>query len=241
MSTFSKVLLFINLFVALFLFFLAATVVQHRTNWMKKIDELKQTRDGIQTDPLLAELDLERRRLIVEELSSRFYRQSTHGRRQQGAEGLTQDKPLSEEAQKFLKLIGPGEYKRLLQKKIKEETPKLIIEERELATRKALLAGLRHDYEREITELQGKIALFNERIKEEQDYEKRTQAENADRRRELALLHMELEEAVAARNLAQSQERDMKNYLELTRKHAQELQRKNRDLGGEMARKEGVR
>jgi hypothetical protein len=236
MSVFSKVLLFINLFVALFLLFLTASIVQHRTNWTRRIDELTRMRDGVETEPILTKLEVqdpEAYRRVTQELQSR------HARRQEANRALIKDQPLSEEARKFISDIGPEDYKRLVQRYADRERPKLMIEERDLAGRKAMLAGLRDGFQAEINDLQATNARFNERLKEEQDYEKRTQAENAERRREIALLYMELEEAVAARNLAQSQEKDMRDYLDMTRKQTQDLLQRNRALSTDLARKEG--
>ncbi len=240
MSVFTKVLLFLNLFVALFLLFLTGSIVGHRNNWTKRIDDLKRTRDGIELESLLASLQQknpERWRQVTNELKSRAAQRVEAARGlsnepvlPKGATGVARPDPLSEEARKFINEIGPEEYKRLVQRRITADNPKLIIEERELAARKATLGGLRDDYQYEVNDLSAAIARLNERLKEETDYEKRVQAENADRRREIAQLYMEFEEAQAGRKLAESQEADMRYYLDLTRKRIKQLIAENRGL-----------
>jgi hypothetical protein len=154
MSTLTKILAGLNLFVALLLFFLASSVITGRNNWTKLIDERKAVRDGLavaddaERDPILLKLDPEVRRRLLTEFQSRYQR------RQEAVRSATKEQPLSEEAQKLIREIGPEDYRRLVHRVLVRERPKTIIEEQNLATEKALLQDLRISHETEIANLE---------------------------------------------------------------------------------------
>jgi hypothetical protein len=110
--------------------------------------------------------------------------------------------------------LGPAGFRRLVQEAIRLHQPRLAAEERDLIDRKASLLRIKAEYERDIEKLKEQIAALSERADAERAIRDRALHENTERRRELATLYTELEEAILAREVALGLEMDARRQLE---------------------------
>jgi hypothetical protein len=235
------VLSFMNLVAAGVLFYAAGQVFYARVNWTRLLDERRAERDGITTadvlkNPGLTEEDRRKIRAFASEYVQRKAAANT-------LLAPLQEKPEKigdDDSKKTSAQLGADDYRKILHEFQQRKTPLLRAEEQALAAQKDSLLMQRRKYDQQIKYLTEQIARQEKVLGEEKAITEKIDTENQARRVELAQLFSEIEEAVAARGIAEGRERDMKDLIARTRKKTEEVAKENLELTEQLRRLEGI-
>jgi hypothetical protein len=235
------VLSFLNIIAAGVMFYYAGMVGRVRLEWERALEERRALRDGLTTDKLIAQLTPDEKESI-----QRW--QADYTRRKTAASLRLKDlkeKPElvgKEDSTKAAREFGPEDYRRVLHEFIRLRSPELQAEEQRLVEEKNTLLQISRKYDERIARLQDEIAKFateegrpEELLTKERDILERLNVENQQRRLELAQQYAELEEAVAARELAEGILADYKRRRDAIREKAARIIEENLRLEQEIA------
>lgn len=247
----AKILAFFNIVAALVLFYQAGRVFTVRQRWMAYLEAGEQVRDGVATDQILeqarsviARLSPEQQQRLQEKIALLEIAESEYARRKLAADILLdpiQQQPgaiNSDENKRKRGEIGAKEVREVIHEYFKYHFPRLQAEEQRLAAEKDSLLQIRHRRQQRIAYLEQKIKEQEEYFKAEKALTAKVLAENQERRRELARLYAELEEAVAAREISLGRERDMKQRLADAQRRVEQLTAENQQLVEQIRRAE---
>jgi DNA repair exonuclease SbcCD ATPase subunit len=256
---------FLNIIAAGFLMSLAVKDFYARIGWSRHIEDGIRARDGLVRYGLLD--DDETRKLIdgdpalgleplseegkkkLEEMkgSSLFVQRRTAADlrldpiRDKGSELISAREGNPEkQIDKLRKALGAKDTEKLLQNHYMLRHPQLRAEEQQVAELKATQLALRETYQKQIAQLEIEIARLDERLKAEKATTAQQEQENDERRKELQNLYAELEEALAARGLAEGRLKDLQDHLALTKRRFAELSKQTDQLEEQIRKTEGV-
>lgn len=239
-----SVLAFFNIVAAGVLFYYAGAVWYTRVQWVRALEERQKLRDGLSTDQLIAQLTPDQKESL-KKWEAEYTRRKTAGALQLSDLKEKPDQIGGQESQKAAREYGPADYRRILNEFVKLRTPELRAEEQRLAEEKNTLLQIARNYDERIARLKEEIARFatdegkpEEMLAKERDILERLKTENQARRLELANLYAELEEAVAARELAEGTLADYKRRRDAIREKAIALVAENLELEQEIKRLE---
>jgi chromosome segregation ATPase len=236
----------LNVIAAGFLFYFVGKDAVIRAAWVKALDDRMAQRDGLTTDKLISQLTPDEK--------DRLKAWEADWTKRKTAAALRLD-PLKErvdligkeDSEKVAKEYGAEDYRRILHEYIKLRTPELRGEEQRLAEEKNTLLQVRDKYDERIARLQEQINRFatddkkpEELLAKEKLILEKLNAENQERRREIAGLYAEVEEAAAARELADGNLNDYKRRRDDIRQRAAELIKENTALEAELRKLERV-
>jgi len=261
----AKILAAANILAAFVLFYFVGKDFAVRQNWMQLIEKRIADRDGYDAKTIvdnyasardaaahiegLSETEKEYVDLRLKEWENL---KSDYAKRKAAAEFMLEKVPHQPESipnqdnQKVAAELGWDDYRKILREFRMMHAPQLQHEEMLLLAKKDALLQAQKGYDEHIRDLKAKIAELGkdqkpeEIIEAEKGIKRKLDEENDMRRKELAGLYTELEEQLAARNVSQGRERDMRDLLELTRKQIQLLTKENQELAGQISKKEGV-
>jgi hypothetical protein len=145
-----------------------------------------------------------------------------------------------QEVDQMMKNLGPKDLQRLMQNHYMLRHPQLRAEEQQVAEQKATMLALRETYNKQIALLELEIARLNERLTAEKAVTTLQEQENEERRKELSNLYAELEEALAARGLAEGRLKDLQDHLARTKRRFAELSKETDQLEDRIRKTEGV-
>lgn len=227
------ILSFLNVLTAGFLFYYVGKDYAARLAWVKMLEDRAAQRDGLNTDALLKQLSPDQKERIKKWEADWTKRQSAAALQLDPLK-TRPDQIRKEEGEKVAKEYGAEDYRRILHGFIKLRTPELRGEEQRLAQEKDTLLTVRQKYDERIARLQEQINAFatddkklEELLQKEKDLKAKVDVENQERRREIAGLYAEVEEATAARDLADGVLNDYKRRRDAIRKRASELIKEN--------------
>jgi chromosome segregation ATPase len=217
-----------------------------RLGEMETDDETKKLIDGDQKlglEPLSDEAKKKLQELNVKSLFSQRRAVATtrlEPLQSKGTELISardgSDKPID----KLRNAIGPKDLQKLLQNYYMLRHPELRAEEQQVAEQKATQLALRETYNKQISQLQIEIERLTERLDAEKKVTAQQELENEERRKELSNLYAELEEALAARALAEGRLKDLQDHLARTKRRFAELSKQTDELEGRIRKAEGV-
>lgn len=239
-----SILAFLNIIAAGVLFYYAGAVWYTRVQWVRALEERQRLRDGLSTDQLIAQLTPDQKESL-KKWEAEYTRRKTAASLQLSELKEKPDQIGNQESQKAAREYGPADYRRVLNEFIKLRTPELRGEEQRLAEEKNTLLQIGRQYDARIARLREEISRFvtdegrpEEMLAKERDILERLNVENQARRLELASLYAELEEAVAARELAEGTLADFKRRRDAIREKASVLVAENLELEQEIKRLE---
>jgi hypothetical protein len=240
------VLSFLNVVAAGFLLYYVGVDARLRLLWTQVIDQRIEQRDGLATDKLIAQLTNDEKDKIKKWEAEWSKRQSAVGARLNQLKERP-DLINSEDSKKTAKEYGAEDYRRVLRLHVRERAHELRGEEQRLTEEKNTLLQVRSKYDERIRRLQEEItrvATDDKKIEElltkEKDIQDKLGVENQERRREIAGLYAEVEEAAAARDLADGTLNDYKRRRDAIRKRSAELIKENLALEQEIRKFERV-
>lgn len=239
------ILSFLNVIAAGFMFYYVGKDYATRLEWVRVIELRTAERDGMTSDAILKQLTPDQKDRIKKWEADWSKRQASAALRLDPLkEKQDQIKPESEKASKE---YGAEDIRRVLHGFMRLRTPELRGEEQRLAEEKETLRIVREKYEARIARLQDQINNFatdekkqQELLEKEKDIKAKMDVENQERRREIAGLYAEVEEAAAARDLADGILNDYKRRRDAIRKRAAELIQENITMENEIRRLERV-
>lgn len=238
------ILAFLNIVAAGVLFWYAGSVWFTRIQWVRALEERQNLRDGLSTDQLIAQLTPDQKESL-KKWEAEYTRRKTAAALQLSDLKDRPDLVGNQESQKAAREYGPADYRRILNEFVKLRTPELRAEEQRLAEQKNTLLQISRKYDEQIARLREEISRFvtdenrpEEMLAKERDILDRLRAENQARRLELAALYGELEEATAARELAEGTLADYKRRRDAIREKVAALVAENSQLEQEIERLE---
>jgi hypothetical protein len=250
MSLLTKVLAFLNLLGAGVLGYYVSQVAMARHEWEKTLADHDRQIAGNSTEEIVALFKAKRPQDHARIFSGPLAPQSAERQREAVVRALFDpEKPemlYGKEADAIKREYGlnADDLRFVIQSQIPIETSKIAREAERLQKNYDVLVRRRNVLMTQISDLLAEIKEIGNnktgRIGVEVATNVKIQTEIAERRLELVRLYARLEEAVAAREIALGQERDMETELKRTRDAFDKLARLNMQLEAEIAKAEGV-
>ncbi len=233
MTWLTRIVALLNIIAAGALIYFALQVIEHRRLWAKEFERQIQQRDGIPTQQVLSSLSEEEREKLKQLLGD--YLQKSEYAQLKGAAAVQFDAmktkpPQDPKLLDLIKKLGPDVYRKLVEDYIVAIQATMLAEENKLIARRAALQLEERGHQAQIKYYDEQIARFLLDEKREKELLAKAVVESEARRLELTQRYAELEEALAARNVARGRLRDVEDRLAAQRTEFDRLAAENQSL-----------